>query len=686
MACGCGPICCVDEDEQLKLPEGFIEKKRYPRDLHICILFIAFWIGMIVIAIFGFIYGNPWKLIKPTDYDQNMCGYPKGSGNKNKVDLTNKKYLWYPFKLTSLDFSENQIIDAISLGICVEKCPKAFEIVCDYDKDHLNSTQRLLCATQVLDECKTGGCYYNFFPTSPITMRCFPTAFNLTAAEAAAFEKLVVVTEAASAIIGALAGGWAPMLITLGIAVILCFIYALCCVRWCLRPITYFVIGTVLVVLVCVCGYFTWIAIKRSGEDNSTKKFSMGYAIGFAALFGVLSAIYLFLLMWLCDRVRLAITLIQHASKAIQSMPWMIILPPITFALVVALTAWWAVVALFLQSSASTEVTLDPWDPVNINPKTGESYFNGSIDFSKNYTIVMSDTTLQYMQIYNIFGYFWGSAFLVAFGYTVIAGVVAQWYFSATDGKKTSESFALWHSFKRTLLYHAGSIALGSLIVAIVQTVRVIFNKLKERLQKTDPSQTSKWIMRMINCCLWILEKIIKFINKNAYIMIAITGHNFCISAQKAFKLIINNVLRVGAVNFISTFVLLLGKILVTVLSAVICYVIIDVYNDYMPEDKVTDAWPKIDYPIVPSLVVGVLSFLIATIFMDVYETTIDTILLCYCYDCEVNAGRPMYAPGGYGKGKSLHEYINENQIKPAAGYTTQVHHMREKEMAQMDV
>lgn len=71
---------------------------------------------------------------------------------------------------------------------------------------------------------------------------------------------------------------------------------------------------------------------------------------------------------------------------------------------------------------------------------------------------------------------------------------------------------------------------------------------------------------------------------------------------------------------------------------------------------------------------------------MDVYETTIDTILLCYCYDCEVNAGRPMYAPGGYGKGKSLHEYINENQIKPAAGYTTQVHHMREKEMAQMDV
>lgn len=63
MACGCGPICCVDEDEQLKLPEGFIEKKRYPRDLHICILFIAFWIGMIVIAIFGFIYGNPWKYV-----------------------------------------------------------------------------------------------------------------------------------------------------------------------------------------------------------------------------------------------------------------------------------------------------------------------------------------------------------------------------------------------------------------------------------------------------------------------------------------------------------------------------------------------------------------------------------------------------------------------------------------------
>jgi hypothetical protein len=86
--------------------------------------------------------------------------------------------------------------------------------------------------------------------------------------------------------------------------------------------------------------------------------------------------------------------------------------------------------------------------------------------------------------------------------------------------------------------------------------------------------------------------------------------------------------------------------------------------------------------------VVGFFTFVITTIFMDVYDTTIDTILLCYCYDSEVNGGKPMYAPQGSGKNKGLHDYIVENQVKPAAGYnvqTTQVH-VKEKEMPQINV
>ncbi|GCC43816.1 hypothetical protein chiPu_0027719, partial [Chiloscyllium punctatum] len=45
-------------------------------------------------------------------------------------------------------------------------------------------------------------------------------------------------------------------------------------------------------------------------------------------------------------------------------------------------------------------------------------------------------------------------------------------------------------------------------------------------------------------CCFWCLEKFIKFLNRNAYIMIAVYGKNFCVSAKNAFKLLMRNVVR----------------------------------------------------------------------------------------------------------------------------------------------
>lgn len=45
-------------------------------------------------------------------------------------------------------------------------------------------------------------------------------------------------------------------------------------------------------------------------------------------------------------------------------------------------------------------------------------------------------------------------------------------------------------------------------------------------------------------CCFWCLEKFMKFINRNAYIMTAVYGKNFCWSAKEAFSLLLRNVAR----------------------------------------------------------------------------------------------------------------------------------------------
>ena len=45
-------------------------------------------------------------------------------------------------------------------------------------------------------------------------------------------------------------------------------------------------------------------------------------------------------------------------------------------------------------------------------------------------------------------------------------------------------------------------------------------------------------------CCFWCLEKFMKYINRNAYIMTAVYGENFCSSAKDAFSLLMRNFLR----------------------------------------------------------------------------------------------------------------------------------------------
>ena len=54
-----------------------------------------------------------------------------------------------------------------------------------------------------------------------------------------------------------------------------------------------------------------------------------------------------------------------------------------------------------------------------------------------------------------------------------------------------------------------------------------------------------------------------KFLNRNAYIMTAVYGKNFCWSAKEAFKLLFRNLARVVVLDKVTDFLLLLGKLVI---------------------------------------------------------------------------------------------------------------------------
>jgi choline transporter-like protein 2/4/5 len=70
-----------------------------------------------------------------------------------------------------------------------------------------------------------------------------------------------------------------------------------------------------------------------------------------------------------------------------------------------------------------------------------------------------------------------------------------------------------------------GSIALGSLIVAVIQFIRFLLEYIDQRtkaIQAGNP--VYKYIMCCMKCCVWYFEMIMKFINRNAYILVAVKG------------------------------------------------------------------------------------------------------------------------------------------------------------------
>jgi choline transporter-like protein 2/4/5 len=256
--------------------------------------------------------------------------------------------------------------------------------------------------------------------------------------------------------------------------------------------------------------------------------------------------------------------------------------------------------------------------------------------------VIQWDTDLQKAALYHIFGFFWTTEFILGVGLMTLAMVFVMHYFSRGDRSKLPSSPVLT-SLKTVFRYHLGSVALGSFIVAVVQFIRFLIDQLDKQLKKKGAQNSAtSFMFKCVKCYLWVLEKILKFINKNAYIVIAITGRGFCWSAIHAASLILKNILRFAAVNVIGGFLLWLGKLAVMVACGFVAFGLSDI--DYY-SDPVNHPDTHLTSPVLPILCSCVVAYVVASIFMMVFDVGVDTTLLCFCEDCENNNGNPEYAP-----------------------------------------
>ncbi|KAJ5072438.1 choline transporter-like (slc family 44) [Anaeramoeba ignava] len=586
-------------------------EKRKCRDFFWVVLFILFWIGMLIVMAVAFSKGSPKRLYYPTDYRGNVCGF-NNKDVKDQLkkdgysdldvsflqDLTDKTHCFFPYDDTSNEF-------------CVSECPSS------------GSFSSPPCSSGGVYDYYTSIEHCNYESESHLR-RCIPTSDDQGILDTLKKD----VAGSISVTMGDLAQSWWIMLVTAGIALVLSFIWF-----WLMKKFSGFMIWLTVFALFVVLIIFTWYLWKQVQTSEAKKTFESDKtnAKWFKVLFSlmvVVDFVFVLLVIFLRNRIRLAAGIIREAAKAISAIPSLVFFPFWTFLMLLVLYLYWIPVTLFLMSAGKP--TLEPY---------------GSNSYKLHYK---NDTSTNYATIYHLFGLLWTTLVIIALTQATIAGAVSSWYW-ARDKHNLPKS-PVMTSFKRMLRYHFGSLCFGSFLIAVVQLIRMIIRFIEKQLKKRNlDNKCVKYCFYCMKCFFACLESWLKFISRNAYIMIAVYGESFCKSTKRAFHLIARNIIRIMVLNVFGDLLLWIGKIIVTIISTMIAISILRSRKD-------------ISFYLIPALVCALLSYGIASAFMAVFEMAIDTIFLSFCEDSERHDGsspdKEPYAT------EDLRKYMNEHKPK----------------------
>jgi len=356
-------------------------------------------------------------------------------------------------------------------------------------------------------------------------------------------------------------------------------------------------------------------------SNTITTERAVAYLSWFVSIFTVLAVLCLF------NRIRLAIAIIKAAADYVKETPSAMLLPPVTVIVLCIFYGYWGVTSVYLVSSGDAT-------------KIEDTAF-GTFEFDK---------TLQRLLIYHLFGLLWFNAFVIAATQFVLASSTCLWYFSQGTGQAAKGTIR--KSIHRLLRYHFGSIAFGSLILAIVQMIRLILAYMQQQAKKMQGKEGKiiKFVLGCLQCYMACFERFVKFLNKNAYIQIALTGKNFCMAAKDAFFLILRNPLRFGVVNGIGAIFIFFGKVFVASITALIGFLVITKVDTFSDE---------LYSPFIPTFVMFVFAYAIGAVFMTVYGLASDAILACFVVDEELN--QKKNAPARHCP-ESLRTFLNKNK------------------------
>lgn len=274
-------------------------------------------------------------------------------------------------------------------------------------------------------------------------------------------------------------------------------------------------------------------------------------------------------------------------------------------------------------------------------------YANGTMSKNENYypwSTVTHEDVPKYSFWFTCFFGLWVLAFMVSLNVFVIASACVIWYFQQDSGKdqekgKKSRRNPCCTGYCWAWGIHMGSIAFGSFILAAVWALQIAMLILESQMKKgAAKNKIVEYIFKCIHCCLACFERLIKFLNKQAYIQIAITGKSFCPSAWKGFMCVMNHVMDFGLLAIIGNGFMYIAIVLIAMGSAALAWLFLNNTSTY---ENISSKW-------MPVGVVFIIGWVVGKLFANVYMVACYAILQSFYHDVELSKGKnkpPRYTP-----------------------------------------
>ncbi|CAH8475823.1 unnamed protein product [Schistosoma haematobium] len=607
-------------------------RNRTCTDIPCCILFSIFIVGFLIVTLWSFAMGDFKRVIHPTNSQGQVCGR----------DVPGKPYLFFFDSQSCLRLGPALVVTGCPTPqVCVASCPKYYwSWKGPFDQKLQYVRSLMIClggvdandpkfASQSIDQLvQDKQCAPYVYHSRSILGRCIPSQVSrlmgngtgqvrdetgkpihlmdaenqeVNGMEVVKSRKLVLeCTTFFEKVVADLSQTWHVILVCISVSVVLSFCWIVL-----LRCCASVMVWTTLILFVALFSFGTgfclyrWNVLRKTTEGSNDLEFSLDIAsyfrlastwLALGIIFAILLVIILLILIFLRKRIRVAIAILNEASKAVSTMTSVLFWPILPFILELIVIAQVLFVAISLRTISDPVGTKIMNDDPTVTPGFGDKARN---DIREIFQLIPCDPLQNnsagkacrflyygdrkytiYLQFFNLFMFFWLINFVKSLTQMTLAGTFAEYYFSSHN-QKSSSKCPLITSLFRSTFYHTGSLAFGSFLIALLQWLRVTLEYINAKLKKANNPVTD-FLLKCLSCCFWLLEKFLRFLNRNAFIMIAIYGQSFCSASRSALSLLARNVVRLFVVDKVTDFILFIGKLVVVSIVGGMAYVYLE--------------------------------------------------------------------------------------------------------------